>query len=165
MRKTNSKKMKLYTVGYEGLIQGEFIDILNAHDITVLIDVRELPLSRKRGFSKNVLNEGLEEAGIAYRHLRPLGAPRAVRHALRDTGNWETYELEFLRHLADQRVSLDQVAAEALNARVCLMCFEEDFSVCHRSLIAAQMIELELISDVKHLNPRTEKAALTVAAK
>jgi uncharacterized protein (DUF488 family) len=165
MRKVNDKNTKLYTVGYEGLTQGEFIDILNAHNITVLIDVRELPLSRKRGFSKNVLNEGLEEVGIAYLHLRPLGAPRAVRHALRDTGDWETYELEFLRHLADQRESLDQVAAEVANARVCLMCFEEDFSVCHRSLVAARMVELGLVSGVKHLNPRTEKAALTVAAR
>lgn len=55
----------LHTIGYEGLTIGEFLDILSIHNIDLVVDVRELPLSRKRGFSKKVLAHKLGENGIA----------------------------------------------------------------------------------------------------
>ena len=54
----------LYTVGYEGAVLGDFIATLKAFGIKQIIDVRDLPLSRKRGFSKNALASALAEAGI-----------------------------------------------------------------------------------------------------
>jgi uncharacterized protein (DUF488 family) len=43
---------KLVTVGYEWRSLGELVDALRAAGVERLIDVRELPLSRRRGFSK-----------------------------------------------------------------------------------------------------------------
>jgi hypothetical protein len=46
-----------------------------------LIDVRDVPLSRKPGFSKSALQANLEAHGIAYVHLKGLGDPKPGREA------------------------------------------------------------------------------------
>ena len=49
----------LFTIGYEGRALDELIAILAANRIERVIDVRELPLSRRRGFSKTPLGTAL----------------------------------------------------------------------------------------------------------
>ena len=61
----------------------ELIAALQAAGVEQVIDVRAVPLSRKPGFSKNVLAAGLKEAGIDYVHLKALGTPPAGREAAR----------------------------------------------------------------------------------
>ena len=56
--------MKIFTIGYEGVTQAQLIEALRAAGVEVLADVRALPLSRRPGFSKNILASGLREAGI-----------------------------------------------------------------------------------------------------
>jgi len=55
---------RVFTIGYEGATQPELIAALQAAGVRRLIDVRAVPLSRKPGFSKNVLAAGLAEADI-----------------------------------------------------------------------------------------------------
>src|SRR5688572_31287847 len=75
--------MRIFTIGYEGATQTEFIAALKAAGVERLIDVRAVPLSRKPGFSKNILAAGLREAGIDYVHLKALGTPPEGREAAR----------------------------------------------------------------------------------
>src|SRR5688500_8211615 len=75
--------MKIFTIGYEGTTQPELIAALQASGVERLIDVRAVPLSRKPGFSKNILANGLAEAGIEYVHLKALGTPPEGREAAR----------------------------------------------------------------------------------
>lgn len=142
----------IYTIGYEGLTPGEFLDILNAHNIQVLVDVRELPLSRKPGFSKRSLSNLLEEAGIEYVHVQSLGAPREVRHALRQTNNWKTYRIRYEKHLNNQSESLDLLVNRSKTLRVCLMCFEADHTTCHRSIITSKLERNKQVSRTNHLD-------------
>ena len=67
--------MPLYTIGYEGRALDELIAILASHRIERVIDVRDLPLSRRRGFSKTPLGTALRGAGIDYVHVREAGNP------------------------------------------------------------------------------------------
>ena len=69
--------MRIFTIGYEGATQPELIAALTGGRRRAVIDVRAVPLSRKPGFSKNVLAAGLREAGIDYVHLKALGTPPA----------------------------------------------------------------------------------------
>jgi uncharacterized protein (DUF488 family) len=69
----------LFTVGYEGLMLEAFIQRLQSNSIQTLVDVRELPLSRKRGFSKRALAEALALQGITYLHMPALGCPKPIR--------------------------------------------------------------------------------------
>ena len=43
----------LYTIGYEGISLEAYLNKLIKHDIKVLVDVRNNPISQKFGFSKN----------------------------------------------------------------------------------------------------------------
>ena len=56
--------MTLMTFGYEGLDIESFLAVLKKNGITLLVDVRELPLSRKKGFSKTALSAAAEKQGL-----------------------------------------------------------------------------------------------------
>ncbi|MBM3927915.1 MAG: DUF488 domain-containing protein, partial [Sphingomonadales bacterium] len=58
--------MTIYTIGYEGATQGEVIAALERAGVKRVIDVRQLPLSRRPGFSKSSLAASLAERGIDY---------------------------------------------------------------------------------------------------
>jgi len=75
--------MKIFTIGYEKTTQPELIAALQAAGVNRVIDVRAVPLSRRPGFSKNILRNGLAEAGIDYVHLKALGTPAEGREAAR----------------------------------------------------------------------------------
>jgi uncharacterized protein (DUF488 family) len=128
--------MRIFTIGYEGATQPELIAALVAAGVERLIDVRAVPLSRRPGFSKNVLANGLREAGIDYVGLKALGTPPEGREAARkhDHATLErVYEgqLELPEAMAQAAMMLD-LAAEKSSA---LLCFERDPGGCHRSLL------------------------------
>ncbi|WP_380872279.1 hypothetical protein ACFB49_32240 [Sphingomonas sp. DBB INV C78] len=130
--------MRIFTIGYEGTTQPDFIATLKAAGVEQLIDVRAVPLSRKPGFSKNVLAARLKEAGISYVHLKALGTPPEGREAARKgdhAGLERVYagQLELPEAMV-QAAQMLEMAAEKPSA---LLCFERDPQQCHRSLLLA----------------------------
>ncbi len=128
--------MKIFTIGYEGATQTEVIAALQAAGVERLIDVRAVPLSRRPGFSKNVLAGGLREAGIDYVGLKALGTPPEGREAARkhDHATLERVydgQLALPEAMAQGAMMLD-LAAEKASA---LLCFERDPAGCHRTLL------------------------------
>jgi uncharacterized protein (DUF488 family) len=77
----------LFTFGNEGLTIEAFVNRLRDARAALIVDVRELPLSRKKGFSKAAFHEALAEAGIAYTHVPALGCPKAIRDQYRADGS------------------------------------------------------------------------------
>lgn len=128
--------MKIFTIGYEKATQTEVIAALQAAGVERLIDVRAVPLSRRPGFSKNILANGLREAGIEYVHLRALGTPPEGREAARK-GRHEDLErvyagqLELPEATAQAAIMMD-LATEKPSA---LLCFEREPGGCHRTLL------------------------------
>lgn len=125
----------IVTLGYEGAGIDDFLATLAALGVTTLLDVRELPMSRRKGFAKTALREGLARVGIGYRHERALGSPKAIRHQLRDDGDYARFFAAFRRHLDAQGALLDRLAHE-LAGTVALLCVERDPATCHRSVVA-----------------------------
>ena len=139
---------ELFTIGYEGIDPRRFFQLLKRCGVEMLIDVRDLPLSRKRGFSKTPLSALCEEHEVEYRHVMELGCPRAVRYAYREDGDWAKYTLKFKGYLAHQTEALTMVASLAEHCRICLLCFEKDFNYCHRTYVAEAVASL-IGGDVK----------------
>lgn len=133
-------KHPLYTIGYEGSSIEAFVLTLLDAGIDTLVDVRDVPLSRKKGFSKTILREVLEANGIGYVHLRGLGDPKPGREAAR-AGNTRLFKSIFDRHMRTSAAQLDLVIANALAREkpVCLMCFERTHCDCHRAIVAQHM--------------------------
>lgn len=119
----------LFTIGYEGRALDEFLATLQAERIDRLVDIRALPLSRRRGFSKTPLAAALAEAGIAYVHVKAAGNP--FRHETDDV------LAKYAAHLPDEAV--DAVVDEVRGHRAVLLCYEHDPATCHRSVIAPRV--------------------------
>ncbi len=128
--------MALFTLGYEGLSIGDFIVGLQNAGVRVVFDVRQMPLSRKKGFSKSAFSAALREAGIGYLHMPVFGCPRAIRDQYKNDGQWARYVKAFNGYLAEQAAAVTELAHAASEANVCLVCFEADYNFCHRSLVA-----------------------------
>jgi uncharacterized protein (DUF488 family) len=138
---------RIFTIGYEGATQYEVIAALQHANIELVIDVRAVPLSRKPGFSKNVLAAGLREAGIGYVHLKALGTPPAGREAARK-GRWAEMNLIYAEQLETPEAGAEAARMIALAGEKpsALLCFERDPAHCHRTpLREAVMPEWETV--------------------
>ena len=149
-----AKTTSLYTFGYEGLTLEAFIARLKETGVRTIIDVRELPLSRKKGFSKRAFAEALHGNGIAYAHMPALGCPKTIRDAYRKDGNWSAYTRKFMAYLGQQNGAIAEVAKIARATSACLVCFEADFNYCHRSMVARAAVRAGGPA-VVHLTART----------
>ena len=130
----------LCTSGYQGQDAATWASGLLAHGIEVVVDVRDLPLSRKKGFSKSQLKMLLGERGIGYVHVKELGNPKAYRDALRRGLDFEVFAKMFRERLEAQDNTLEELSELAMARRVCILCYEEDPMTCHRSLVAEHVV-------------------------
>lgn len=130
-------KKRLYTIGYEGAEFGDFIATLQLIGIKKIIDVRDFPLSRKRGFSKTSLASSLAERGITYVHLKALGDPKTGRDAAK-RGDFVAFRRIYNEHIKGRAAqeALQQAGAEASTAMSSLLCYERAHENCHRSIVA-----------------------------
>lgn len=131
---------EVYTIGYEGTDIRSFIETLSALNIELVADVRAVPISRKKGFSKNKLREALSEHGISYQHFRELGDPKPGRDAAK-AGDFSTFEAIFNAHMEEDASlrELNTLAEIAQEQVTCLLCFERQAVKCHRSIISRHL--------------------------
>ncbi|HEX8572050.1 MAG TPA: DUF488 domain-containing protein [Allosphingosinicella sp.] len=133
---------KLFTIGYEGKTQAEFLDELQAAGVELVLDVRAVAASRRPGFSKTALAGGLRERGIDYLHLRALGTPADGRQAAR-AGRVAEMRAIYAGQLEtpEAGLAMEQALAEAAARPAALLCYERGAPDCHRSMLARRMIE------------------------
>jgi len=142
--------MTVFTIGYEGLDIGTFMSLLGEHGVETIVDVRELPLSRKPGFSKKALASALNLSGIEYVHMADLGCPEPIRDRYREDGNWKRYTEGFLKYLKTQKAAIVDLSDLVNSSNCALLCYEADFNFCHRSMVANAVRE-HCGADVEHI--------------
>ncbi|MFN2406863.1 MAG: DUF488 family protein [Pyrinomonadaceae bacterium] len=131
--------MKIWTVGHSTRSSEEFVQILLAHEVEVLVDVRTFPGSRRYPwFSKGELAGSLNKNQIEYKHEPRLGGRRKPRL---DSHN-SAWRNEQFRGYADHmetdefKRGVQELLELASGARVAIMCAEAVWWRCHRSLIS-----------------------------
>lgn len=128
----------LFTIGYEQTAPGPVLAELSRAEVGILVDVRAVAASRKPGFSKRQLAASLDEVGIRYVHLQKLGTPAEGRQAAR-AGDTKTLWRIYDKHLTtpEAKAAMDELLALVRSKqRICLLCFERNPEMCHRSRIA-----------------------------
>ncbi|MDR1378348.1 MAG: DUF488 domain-containing protein [Synergistaceae bacterium] len=155
--------MKVYTIGYEGTSLEIFLSCLRENKINFLADVREKPLSRKPGFSKNLLSERLCALGIQYKHFQKLGCPADIRKEYCQNGNWQQYCFRFKEHLEGNLETLETLVRYSEKFTSAFMCFEADPNKCHRLLIA-QRIDVQYKTVIQNLHPVNSRQMVTIFA-
>jgi uncharacterized protein (DUF488 family) len=143
----------LYTIGYERALLKDVLAALTKAGVATLIDVRDRPISRRPGFSKRQLAAAIEDAGMHYVHLKALGTPPEGRLANRRREwdrFWAIVEEKLTRPEAE--LDLNEALEIAEAAPSCLLCYEADWRVCHRSRIAEILTQRNGFT-VRHLAP------------
>jgi uncharacterized protein (DUF488 family) len=128
----------ILTIGHSTRTLEEFIALLKAHAVTLVVDVRTIPRSRHNPqFNRDSLPDSLKKAGIGYICLPGLGG---LRHAKDDSVNAGWRNASF-RGYADYMQTpefekqIEELIQLAKNHRIALMCAEAVPWRCHRSLI------------------------------
>ena len=158
----------ILTIGHSTRSMKDFLNLLRAHGVKRLVDVRTVPRSRHNPqFNQDALPKVLRHAGIAYIHLPELGG---LRHARRDSSNTGWRNASF-RGFADYmqtpefETGLDKLIKSAARTQVAIMCAEAVPWRCHRSLIADALvvrgIQVEHVTSATHAQPHS----LTTFAK
>ena len=127
----------VYTIGHSARPLDEFLGLLQANGVRLLLDVRTMPRSRHNPqFNRETLPDSLRAIDAAYLHLPGLGGLRKT-HV--DSGNGGWRNLSF-RGYADYMQTAEfaddvQRVAELADKQCCaLMCAEAVPWRCHRSL-------------------------------
>lgn len=129
----------LFTIGYEGRTQDEYLGLLRDAGVTLLADVRRNPISRKKGFSKRLLQAALSLRGIAYQHEPRLGNPRHNRPSFL-SGNFEHGRTQFIQLMGEAgETAIGQLAELAEASTVAILCVERDSERCHRAAVTGFM--------------------------
>ena len=129
----------LYTIGYEKLDFEQFLKRIENAEVKTIVDVREYPKSRKKGFSKRQMATYFEQNRIAYVHMRELGSPPDLREDLRKDGNYKLFFRKYIDYLTTQEQSLNLLADLIRQSTTCIFCYEDNILECHRKSIAAYL--------------------------
>jgi uncharacterized protein (DUF488 family) len=131
--------LTVLTIGHSTRTWKAFLEILRAHRVKRVIDVRSIPRSRHNPqFNRETLRTKLRAARIGYVYLRKLGG---LRHARCDSPNMGWRNTSF-RGFADYMqtsefdAGLERLIKLARQKRSAIMCAEAVPWRCHRSLIA-----------------------------
>ncbi|HSS04023.1 MAG TPA: DUF488 domain-containing protein [Solirubrobacterales bacterium] len=132
----SSSSLWIGSIGYENYRSVEdFARLLADSGVERLVDVRELPISRRRGFAKSALAAALAEEEVEYVHLRSMGNPKEFRD-LYKSGKVAEGRAGYEQLLAHERTDeLRELAATVQEKRSALMCVEAEEDVCHRQVI------------------------------
>lgn len=139
MRDDKIERFAVLTIGHSNRTWKVFLEILRAHRVKRVIDVRSIPRSRHNPqFNRETLATKLRAARIGYVHLRKLGG---LRHARRDSPNMGWRNASFrgfadYMQTSDFEVGLHRLMKLAGQKRSAIMCAEAVPWRCHRSLIA-----------------------------
>ena len=129
----------VWTVGHSTRSGEEFGQIVLAHGVQVLVDVRSFPGSRRYPqFNRATLSESLAKIGIEYNHEPRLGGRRTPRKDSHNTA-WKNASFRaYADHTETEefRNGIEELLERARDARVTVMCAEAVWWRCHRSLIA-----------------------------
>ncbi len=137
----------VFTIGHSTHSIEEFVDILKAHGVELVIDIRTIPKSRHNPqYNSDTLASVLQGYAIGYEHLPGLGG---LRHAKKDSINtaWENASFRGFADYMQTEVfeqSLDTLIEMAEKQPLAVMCAEAVPWRCHRSLIADALLVREI---------------------
>jgi uncharacterized protein (DUF488 family) len=152
----------VFTIGHSTRSLEELVEMLRAHDVRRLVDVRTMPRSRHNPqFNRDTLGKALRNRRLNYRHMKALGGLRRARPDSLNTG-WRNASF---RGYADYmgtnefNEALDRLMELAEEKPTAIMCAEAVPWRCHRSMIADALIthgyEVRDIMSATSAKPRT----------
>lgn len=133
----------LWTIGHSTRPIEDFIDLLRAHEIGLLLDVRTIPRSRHNPqFNNEALAQSSADAGICYRHSAQLGGLRKPEKDSINTGWRHASFRGYADYMQTEQFekAIEELMAYSGSQLMAIMCAEALPWRCHRSLIADALL-------------------------
>lgn len=150
--------LTVWTVGHSTRPIGEFLDVLEAHGIAAVADVRRFPGSRRLPqFQAAALEVALAARGMSYRWIGGLGGRRRSSAASPNDGWQHPAFRAYADHIATDEFAagLFELLTIAHGLETVIMCAEILWWRCHRRIIADVLTSLGV--SVRHI--RDERPA------
>lgn len=142
----------IYTIGHSNHAVADFIDLLEQHAITTVIDVRTQPYSQWADqFNRELLQHDLTEAGIGYVYMGDTLGGRPLDQALYTAGNGRP-DYERMMSTPAYLEGIERLMELAADRSIAIMCSEGDYQQCHRHLLITQTLVGDGIT-VRHIRP------------
>ncbi|MBN9061586.1 MULTISPECIES: DUF488 domain-containing protein [Hyphomicrobiales] len=134
------------TIGHSNRSLGEFLDMLGAARVEMVIDVRAFPRSRSNpAFNIDGLPEDLARAQIGYRHMPDLGGRRPKQTGVNESLN-ALWRVQSFHNYADYALgeafvgAFHDLVSLGRDHRLALMCSEAVWWRCHRRIITDHLL-------------------------
>ena len=142
----------VWTIGHSTRPLEGFLELLTAHNIEAVADVRRYPASRRwPHFAREPLMQALETQGLSYVWFEELGGRRPPRSDSPNTA-WRNAAFRgYADYMGTEAFAegLGRLANLATGLRTAIMCAESLWWRCHRGLIADALRWLQF--DVIHI--------------
>ncbi|HVW09155.1 MAG TPA: DUF488 domain-containing protein [Bryobacteraceae bacterium] len=160
----------VFTIGHSTRTIAEFVELLQAGEVRLVVDIRRMPRSRTNPqYNLDVLPVELEPFGIAYMRIGELGGLRveSANIPAEVNGFWSNRSFHNYADYAlsgEFRSGFSQLLDASAAQRTAIMCAEAVWWRCHRRIVADYLIDAG--RSVYHLMGTNEviPAALTKAA-
>jgi uncharacterized protein (DUF488 family) len=136
----------VFTIGHSTRTTAELLELLRAHGVQLLVDVRRFPGSRRHPqFGRDALAAALAEAAIEYRHEEALGGRRTTERGAAPSPNTAWRHAAF-RAYADYmatppfHAALQRLIDDARERTPAIMCAEAVPWRCHRRLVTDALL-------------------------
>lgn len=143
---------EIFTIGHSNHAPDVFLDLLSAHRVSAIADVRSNPVSQfTPHFNKDAFETLLRDANVEYQFLgRELGARRSEENCYVD--GQAKYPL--IARLPIFQTGLQRVLAGVEQYKVALLCAEADPLMCHRTiLVCRELRKLRPDLRITHILP------------
>lgn len=133
------ERLKVFTIGHSNYPIEDFLQLLDKHNIDVLVDVRSAPYSKySPQFNKESLKLSVANAGRKYLFLgRELGGKPKDADFYDEVGYtlyWKIAESPMFAQ------GIERLKKGVASYTVALMCGEEDPTHCHRRLLVSRVL-------------------------
>lgn len=143
MSLAEKQELTVFTIGHSTRTLNEFLELLKAYGVSLVLDVRTVPRSRHNPqFNKETLPNTLKQEGVKYIHMAGIGG---LRRPTRDSVNLAWKNISF-RGYADFMQTKDftenllKLIALARENCLAVMCAEALPWRCHRNLISDALV-------------------------
>ena len=137
------RKLAILTIGHSTRTLPEFVEMLKAYHVTLVVDVRSVPRSRHNPqFNKETLPNALKLEGVSYVHMPGIGGLRRPKSDSVNTA-WDNKSFRGYADFMQTKEFIEQLLdliAFARENHVAVMCAEALPWRCHRSVIADALV-------------------------
>ena len=128
----------VYTIGHSNQPGAEFLGLLKAQEVALLVDVRSKPRSRFGQFNRKPLQDRLEAQGIRYLYMGDALGGHPPEDKFYNVKGRVAYER--VAPLKEFRRGIKRIVEESEQQTLALMCAEEDPRKCHRHPLLASTL-------------------------